>query len=197
MRLPYVSEDPKFDDPEDQAIVARVQERRGYGGLLDLDRALLHAPPIADGWNGFLGSIRTQTSLSQSVSETAICRVAVLNKAHYELSHHAPLLLYASNTTITPTHITALESTPPHHHPTPPFDAAHSAVLAYTDAMTLSVQVPEAVFALLKQHFNEREVVEITATIAAYNCVSRFLVALDVGEMNGKKWDGRPEVEES
>jgi alkylhydroperoxidase family enzyme len=69
-----------------------------------------------------------------------------------------------------------------------------SAVLAYTDAMTLDVQVPEAVFAKVKELFNEKEVVEITATVAAYNCVSRFLVALDVGERNsqtGPKEGGR------
>ena len=35
--------------------------------------------------------------------------------------------------------------------------------------------------------FGERGVVEITATVAAYNCVSRFLVALDVGERNGEE----------
>lgn len=61
-----------------------------------------------------------------------------------------------------------------------------STLLAYTDAMTLDVQVPDAVFAELKKLFSEREVVEITATIAAYNCVSRFLVALDVGERNAQ-----------
>jgi alkylhydroperoxidase family enzyme len=65
-----------------------------------------------------------------------------------------------------------------------PLDAQHIAVLAYTDAMTLSVAVSDYVFDQLKLHFSEREVVEITATIAAYNCVSRFLVALDVGEKN-------------
>ncbi|KAI4169578.1 MAG: hypothetical protein LQ343_005598 [Gyalolechia ehrenbergii] len=58
------------------------------------------------------------------------------------------------------------------------------AVMAYTDAMTRDVKVPDAVFMELRKWFNEREIVEITATIAAYNCVSRFLVALDVGEMN-------------
>ena len=52
--------------------------------------------------------------------------------------------------------------------------------------MTLDVQVPDSVFAELKKSFSEREVVEITATIAAYNCVSRFLVALDVGERNAQ-----------
>ena len=58
------------------------------------------------------------------------------------------------------------------------------AVLNYTDAMTKTIKVPDPVFTGLRQWFNEREIVEITATIAAYNCVSRFLVALDVGEMS-------------
>ena len=58
------------------------------------------------------------------------------------------------------------------------------AVVDYTDAMTKEVQVPDEIFAKLKRWFGEQEIVEITATIAAYNCVSRFLVALDIGEMN-------------
>ena len=50
--------------------------------------------------------------------------------------------------------------------------------------MTRNVSVPERLFQEVKELFNEREVVEITATVAAYNCVSRFLVALNVGEKN-------------
>jgi alkylhydroperoxidase family enzyme len=65
-------------------------------------------------------------------------------------------------------------------------DEKHGAIMAYTDAMTLDITVPEAVFRTLRESFKEKEVVEITATIAAYNCVSRFLVALDVGEKNGE-----------
>ena len=62
------------------------------------------------------------------------------------------------------------------------------AVLAYTDAMTVGVKVSEEIFAEVRRRFDERGVVEITATVAGYNCVSRFLVALDVGEVGeGKK----------
>lgn len=50
--------------------------------------------------------------------------------------------------------------------------------------MTRDVQVPQALFDELKGLFNEKEIVEITATVASYNLVSRFLVALDVGEQN-------------
>ena len=58
------------------------------------------------------------------------------------------------------------------------------AVYRYSSAMTRNVKVPKDVFQEIKGLFSEKEVVEITATTAAYNCVSRFLVALNVGEMN-------------
>ncbi len=61
-------------------------------------------------------------------------------------------------------------------------------VLKYADAMTKNVKVEDGLFEELRSvaRFTEKEIVELTATVAAYNCVSRFLVALDVGEMNGR-----------
>lgn len=183
MRLPYTSNPPEFSDPQDRAIVERVQQRRGNTGLFELDLALLHAPPVADGWNSFLGAIRTKTSLPASIRETAICRVAVLNEAKYEWGHHAPLLRGCPE--VSEEHLQDVLQTRPHASPRA-LDEHHASVMAYTDAMTLHVRVPDETFNRLKQNFSDREVVEITATIAAYNCVSRFLVALDVGECNGK-----------
>ena len=55
------------------------------------------------------------------------------------------------------------------------------AVLAYTDAMTRQVQVPDAVFQAARQAMgSDKLLVELTATVAAYNMVSRFLEALQV-----------------
>jgi alkylhydroperoxidase family enzyme len=34
----------------------------------------------------------------------------------------------------------------------------------------------------VREHLTERHVVELTATIAAYNCVSRFLEALHIDQ---------------
>ncbi|KAH7067701.1 AhpD-like protein [Paraphoma chrysanthemicola] len=185
MRLDYIPDPPKFSSPDDHAVLERVKQRRGEKGLIALDRALLHAPPVADGWNSFLGAIRTNTSLSTAVRETAICRVAVLNTAWYEWEAHSPILKSASD--ITDDHIAAVLKSPPHEVKDGIQTPALAAVLKYTDAMTTTVTVPDGVFAELKKYFNEREVVEITATIGAYNCVSRFLVALDVGERNGQE----------
>lgn len=40
------------------------------------------------------------------------------------------------------------------------------AVVRYTDAMTRDIRVGEGVFADLRRYFEEREVVEITATVS-------------------------------
>lgn len=104
-----------------------------------------------------------------------------MNKAWYEWGHHAPLFEECPG--ITKEHVDAILQTPGHQSASV-LDEQHAAVMAYSDAMTLDVSVPDTVFERLKKSFSDREIVEITATIAAYNCVSRVLVALDVGEKN-------------
>ena len=179
MRLPYVPDPPPAQSPEDQAIINRVRTRRGSRGLISLDRALLYSPPVTDGWNSFLGAIRTGTTLSGDIREIAICRVAVINEAWYEWKAHAPIAAAAgvSEDTLASLKTGGKDG----------LNEKQLAVVEYTDAMTKEVKVSEAVFEKLRGLFNEREVVEITATVGAYNCVSRFLVALDVGEMNDKR----------
>jgi alkylhydroperoxidase family enzyme len=46
--------------------------------------------------------------------------------------------------------------------------------------MTRSIRVPDEVFAAVRRNFDDREIVELTATIGAYNLVSRFLEALQI-----------------
>lgn len=175
MRIPYISDPIRTASESDAAIVQRVRTRRGAAGLLLLDRVLLHAPPVSDGWNYFLGSIRQRTTLSTDIQELAISRVALLNRAHYEWTHHASLAKQAG----VPEQ--GLRGNGEG------FSTKQLAVLRYTDAMTKDVEVPSALFDELRKHFTEKEVVEITATVAAYNCCSRFLVALDVGETNDNR----------
>ena len=55
-----------------------------------------------------------------------------------------------------------------------------SLVAQYAARMTLDVKVPADLFAQLSDRLGTTELVELTATIAAYNMVARFLVALDV-----------------
>ncbi|KIV82018.1 hypothetical protein PV11_04159 [Exophiala sideris] len=183
MRIPYVPQNPHTKDQDEAEILSRVLARRGSHGLLPLDRALLHSFPVADAWNTFLGAIRSKTTLSTALRELIICRVAVLNEAGFEWDHHAPILVETGF----PQQSLDLLNTPDLKQLSTDdqaFSASDLAALQYTDEMTKNVRVSRDTFAQLKEHFNDREIVEITATVGAYNCVSRFLVALDVDERN-------------
>jgi alkylhydroperoxidase family enzyme len=61
-----------------------------------------------------------------------------------------------------------------------------AAVLAWTDASTRAVVVPDEVFAAVREHLSDREVVELAVTVGGYAMVSRFLVALQVPPPDGE-----------
>lgn len=167
-RLPYIEEQ---DHPELAPLVARIKAERGK--LLDLYKVLLHSPAVMEGWLAFFTAIRQKTKLGGRYRELAILRVAVLNGADYEYQAHLPFALKEGSSS---EQIAALKA----WQLSPLFDAAERAVLAYTDAMTKEIQVPDGLFAEVQKHFDAQELVELTATIAGYNLVSRFLEAMQV-----------------
>jgi alkylhydroperoxidase family enzyme len=172
-RLPYVP----ADIAEPKEIVDAVRKRRG-GTLLPLDRLLLHSPPLAAGWNAYLGAVRTQLSLAAKPRELAICAVAAFNGAEFEFVHHAPLLLKAGGTQAQANALRDLVHAASNDSL---FDADERAVLQLTLEMTRDVAVKDATFARAGAAAGgTQKVVELVATIAAYNMVSRFLVALDL-----------------
>ncbi|CAI7565970.1 unnamed protein product [Penicillium bialowiezense] len=171
MRLPYVQDPPPTSTPDEARILADIQARRGPNPLLPLDLALLHSYPIAEGWNSFFGAIRAQTTLSVTVRELAICRVAVINGALFEWEQHAPLLQKSGMKDEGLAIIKNSEIDFADESFSSVLSPKHCIALRYTDAMTKTIKVPD-------------EVLELTTTIAGYNCVSRILVALDVGERN-------------
>jgi alkylhydroperoxidase family enzyme len=158
-------------------VVTSIRTRRG-GQLLNLDRMLLTSPNYAVGWNTFLGAVRTGLGLNARLRELAICAVAVLNRADYELVQHAPEFLACGGTQA---QLDALQDYDRALLDTACFDEAELATLALTREMTCQVQVPVACFSRLQQALpNQQHQVEMVGVIAAYNMVSRFLEALQV-----------------
>jgi alkylhydroperoxidase family enzyme len=169
-RLPYVAAD--VAEPED--LVAAIRARRG-GRLLNLDRMLLHSPALAAGWNAYLRAVRNELSLDPLLRELAMCAVASLNGADYEFIHHAPEFRAAGGTEA---QVAALRR--PDSARAEVFDARGAAALQLTIEMTRQVRVADATFAAVRAVLGEQATVELVAVIAAYNMVSRFLVALGV-----------------
>ncbi|WP_373980130.1 carboxymuconolactone decarboxylase family protein [Achromobacter sp. JD417] len=167
-RLPYAD----LTHPEARSLVERIVAQRG--SVLHLYQMLLHSPAVADGWLNYLTSIRQLSTLPGDLRELVIMRVAAINGAPYEADQHAPIALKEG---VSQAQLDALDA----WETSGLFSERERAVLAYTDAMTRHVQVPEAVFDAVRAAMgSEKLVVELTATVAAYNMVSRFLEALQV-----------------
>jgi alkylhydroperoxidase family enzyme len=159
------------------AVVDAIRQRRG-GSLLNLDRMLLNSPAFAVGWNTFLGAVRNALSLDAKLRELAICCVAVLNRADYELLQHAPEWLAAGGT---PVQLERLQDVAAALQDAVLFSEAERAVLQLTLEMTRNVQVTDACFVRVQQALGSPQAqVELVGVIAAYNMVSRFLEALRV-----------------
>lgn len=158
--------------PELDALIATIKAERG-GRFLDLYAVLMNSPPIAEGWLRLFTAIRQKSKLNGGLRELAILRVALLNGAAYEYRAHVPFALKEG---VPQEKIDALDR----WRDAKLYSNEERAVLAYTDAMTREIQVPDEVFAAVRAALDERETVELTATIAGYNLVSRFLVAMQL-----------------
>jgi AhpD family alkylhydroperoxidase len=145
---------------------------------LNLDRMLLHSLPLASAWNQFLGTLRSDLAVTRKLQELAICVVAVLNDARYELHHHAPLLRAAG---ATDSELAAIEHPLDNMSVLQQFEIAERAVIRLTLEMTRMVRVQPQTLAEARAVLrHDQDLVELIAVIAAYNMVSRFLVATGV-----------------
>ncbi|NQW93130.1 MAG: carboxymuconolactone decarboxylase family protein [Polaromonas sp.] len=166
--------------PQPDDLVQAILKRRG-GEFINLDKALLWSEPLARGWNVYLKAVRTDLPTSWKLRELGICTVALLTGAAYEYHHHAPDFLKAGGTQA---ELDALQqickSDARRAQANPALGAIESIVVQYAAQMTLDVKVTDEVFEQLKQHFDTTQIVELTAAIATYNMVARFLVAMGI-----------------
>ena len=167
-RIPYAD----LSAPEAQPLVQRIVAERG--SVLHLYQMLMHSPPLAEGWLGFMTQVRQKLDLSGDLRELVIMRIAHLNGAPYEADQHAPIALKEG---LTQPQLDALADW---RAAEALFTPLQRDVLSLCDAMTREVHVDAVVVQAVRGHLGERRLVELVATIASYNMVSRFLEALQI-----------------
>ena len=167
-RIPYA--DPAA--PGAAPLVERIVRERG--SLLHLYQMLLHSPPLAEGWLHFMTRVRQQLELGGDLRELVIMRIAHLNGAPYEADQHAPIALKEGLTQAQLDALADWEAAPE------AFTPLQRDVLRLADGMTREVHVDDAVVQAVRAALGERRLVELVATIASYNMVSRFLEALQI-----------------
>jgi len=161
------------DAVEHNDLIQKIKGARG-GRLINIYRLMMHSPSLANAWFDLNQAVRYGTEIDGRSREIAVIRVAVLNKVEYVLRAHGPA--YALKEGLTPAQVEALAD----WRPSDLFSGKQRALLAYTDAITREIDVPDAVFDEVRTHFTERQTVELTLLISAYNMLTRFLKALKV-----------------
>ena len=167
-RVPLIGEDREDLSP----FIGRVKAERGR--LINLYRVLLNSPPVAESWLDFNSTVRFKTTLEPALREMIILRVSILNGAQYQAQIHGAS--HAQKAGVTKAQIEALDD----WRSSTLFTDAERAALAWTDAMTKDIEVPDTLHTELKGYFDDRQIVEITVLAGAYNMHTRVARALKI-----------------
>ena len=169
-RVPFIDPDQR---PELAPLAARISGAR-RGRVINVYRALLNSPPLAETWFEHLNAVRWKTSLSGRLREIVIIRIGHLVRVAYILKQHVPKLAVAEGVTLA--ECAALED----WRASGCFDEIERAVLAYTDAVTLEAAAGDATYAAVAKHFDAAAMVELTVLIGTYNMHARVVNALQL-----------------
>jgi 4-carboxymuconolactone decarboxylase len=170
-RISYIEEKAH---PELAELIGKVRSGR-RGTLINVYKLLLHAPPLAESWLNIVSAARYKTELDGRLREIAIIRVAYLNRTAYVVNQHVPELSVPEGLPVEESQALANWQDSKFF-----FSPRERAALAYADAMTRDIAVPDAVFDGLRAHFSERQIVELTVLIGIYNMHTRVFMALGI-----------------
>ena len=169
-RVPLIKEE---DYPELSGLIDTFRAGR-RGRLINIYRMLLNAPPLAESWFNHSNTVRWKTTLAGRLREIVIIRMGHLANSQYVLRQHVPSLALADGLSLEECDALA------DWRPSKLFIERERAALAYADAMTRDITVPDDVFAEVKRHFNTREIVELTVLVGSYNMNARVVQALQL-----------------
>ena len=159
--------------PELEPVLAKIRSGR-RGNIINVYKLLLHTPAIAEVWLDLINAVRWKVDLDGRLREIVIIRIGYLNGCSYVVNQHVPL--HSAPEGLTQAECDALAD----WRATDKFSARERAALAFADASTRDVDVPEPIFEGLRRHFNERQIVELTVLVGTYNMHTRMCQALKI-----------------
>jgi 4-carboxymuconolactone decarboxylase len=166
------------DSPALKDLADRIRAAR-RGHVINVYRLLLHSPPLAETWFDHNNAVRWDTGLDGRLREMVIIRIGYLARARYVVGQHVPKLALAEGLSLG--ECEALKEWQDSNL----FSPRDRAVLAYADAMTRDIEVPDAVFEPLREYFDDRQLVELTVLIGTYAMHVRVFEALKLDPEQG------------
>ena len=153
--------------------VAGVAEGSG-GPLTRIVYRLARRPRLMQGYGAFEWAFAHSNALDARVKALAVVKAATLAACEYCLDISS---WEARESGLSDEQLRAL----PRHRDSDAFSDLEKAVLDYTAAMTRTpVEVSDDVYAALRRHLSEAQIVELTTAIALENFRARFNAALEI-----------------
>jgi len=140
---------------------------------LNIFRMMAHAEANMIPAMRFANSILHKQKLNHVNRELLILQVAQLESGEYEWRQHVPIALGLG---VTQAQIDAVERG---KYDDASFNAAERALLAFGREVVVNVRVPDAVFAGMRQHFSNQEIVESIFTVGCYMMMARLTEATE------------------
>jgi AhpD family alkylhydroperoxidase len=134
-----------------------------------------HLPSVLIGYGMFVGAAERQSGVDKRLKGMATVKAATLTHCEYCIDIASSA---ARKSGLRDVQLLAL----PNYRESDEFSELEKLVLDYSVAITHTpVKVSDELFASLRQHFDERQLVELTSAIAIENLHARFNAALDIG----------------
>jgi AhpD family alkylhydroperoxidase len=153
---------------------AQFYSRRMYGRDITITPVIAHSRPIMIGWGTLEFCYERAHRVDERLKDLAATRVATMIGCQFCIDISSALGRKAG--------VTEEQLRDFHDYRTSPaFSAEERLVMEYAEEMSKErVEVPDELFARLREHFDEAQIVELTAAIAIENFRSRFNNALDI-----------------
>jgi len=166
---------------------ADAETRRVYDGVLrqwgrisNFSKVLAHQPAALEGWMLPNEAIRLANVKSDpayvQIQQLVIIKTSALNGSAYCMSHNVPL---GRKIGLTDAQIAAAQGD--NYMRSPALDARQKAAVRWAEVVTrMTARDDEAAFAEMKQHFSEKQIVELTVFCGMWNYSNRLCEALHV-----------------
>ena len=168
-RIPMLERDQV--EGEIAALYDKIYEERGI--VPYMFKTVAHVPAVAMGFAAFLKGLMSDGELAAWYKELVAARVASLNTCEYCISSHRYL---AGRRGASVEQVNTIDS-----YETGPFTEKEKAGFRYADKLHTSTHaIDDAAYAAVKQHFSDKEMIELTAVAAAFEFFPRFVSALEI-----------------
>jgi uncharacterized peroxidase-related enzyme len=158
--------------------LAAIYERFAgqYGPFRNQAATLAHVPAALRHLMPMLLELREAATLPKRVLELAIVTVSKLNECNYCVAHHTPFLVVEGVSAVGVERVLDFRD-----HPE--FDDTDRLVVEYAiAAWERPNRIPDTLFARLKTHFSEAQLVELTLRITLCGFFNKFNDALGIEE---------------